>query len=85
MIDEAHTACGDSDRHDACRAIATNARRVVLLTATPHDGDAARFARLVGLGALPDVDDPLIVFRRTRRDVHARADRRVRWLRVPPE
>ena len=84
VIDEAHTACGDTDRHDACRAIATNARRVVLLTATPHDGEAARFARLVGLGALPDLDDPLIVFRRTRRDVHPRADRRVRWLRVPP-
>jgi len=82
VIDEAHTACGDSDRHDACRAIATSARRLVLLTATPHDGDAARFARLVGLGALPEVNDPLIVFRRTRRDIHARADRRVRWLRV---
>lgn len=82
VIDEAHTACGDSDRHEACRAIATNGRRVVLLTATPHDGDAARFARLVGLGALPDLDDPLVVFRRTRGDVHARAARRVRWHRV---
>ncbi|HKV99661.1 MAG TPA: helicase-related protein [Vicinamibacterales bacterium] len=82
VIDEAHTACGDSDRHETCRAIATNARRLILLTATPHDGDAARFARLVGLGALPDIDDPLVVFRRTGRDVRAQAARRVRWHRV---
>ena len=82
VVDEAHIACGDSDRHGACRAVTSRARRVVLLTATPHDGDATRFARLVELGALPEIADPLTIFRRTRFHVRARGARRVRWHRV---
>jgi hypothetical protein len=54
----------------------------VLLTATPHDGDATRFARLVSIGVQPDLDEPITIFRRTRRDVQARGVRRIRWQRV---
>ena len=82
VVDEAHTACGDSDRHDACHAIASIARRVLLLTATPHDGDPTRFARLITIGARPDLDDALTIFRRTCHDVRPRVGRRVRWQRV---
>jgi hypothetical protein len=70
---------------------------VLLLTATPHDGDTTRFERLIGLGALNDetrdagltpgaatgtTAGGLIVFRRTRADVVAGAGRRVRWRNV---
>jgi superfamily II DNA or RNA helicase len=88
IVDEAHDACGDSERHAACSSILRRARRVLLLTATPHNGDHARFQRLVSLGALLDVRDDLAVFRRTRADLGWPATRRVRWSSVrlsPPE
>ena len=82
VVDEAHTACGASDRHDACRAIAAGARAVLLLTATPHDGDERRFQRLLNLGRLPGAPDDMLIFRRSRRDLFAGQTRRVRWRRV---
>ena len=51
VIDEAHDACGQSDRHRAADAIARRSRRLLLLTATPHSGDEERFRRLTQLGA----------------------------------
>jgi superfamily II DNA or RNA helicase len=84
VVDEAHVACGDSDRFETCQAMARRARRVVLLTATPHSGDTARHARLIDIGRLgpppagqkaPD----LLTFRRTRRDVGLASTRRIRW------
>ena len=84
VIDEAHTVTGASDRHEACDELGRRARRVILLSATPHDGDAARFARLVRLGALPCEGDTLTVFRRTRTDVRLPHGRVVRWCRVEP-
>ncbi len=88
ILDEAHEACGDSERHDACADILRRARHVLLLTATPHSGDETRFSRLLHLGALPGSEDRLTVFRRTRSDVASPVRRRVRWTRValaPPE
>jgi superfamily II DNA or RNA helicase len=82
VVDEAHIACGDSDRHAACRHLTASARHLVLLTATPHDGDAARFARLLSLGAHGDDDQPIEIFRRTRRDLNLDAPRRIMWHRV---
>jgi ERCC4-related helicase len=82
IVDEAHDACGDSRRHDVCAELARRSRRVVLLTATPHGGDDTRFNRLRQLGAFRDVDDPLVIFRRTRADVGYRGSRRVRWRTV---
>jgi len=82
VIDEAHTACGDSDRHAICHEIGRRTRCLLLLTATPHDGDAMRFDRLMNLGRLPSIDDSLTVLRRTRADLHWQGRRRVRFHRV---
>ena len=81
VIDEAHGVCGDSDRYRACHDVARRSRRVLLLTATPHSGDAARFARLAGLGASDDGPAPL-VFRRTRADLGIQRPRRVSWQSI---
>ncbi len=80
VVDEAHTATGDSERHRACDEIGRRARAVLLLTATPHGGDRTRFAQLLGLGSRGHAADRLTIFRRTRNDIaQAAPDRRVRW------
>jgi superfamily II DNA or RNA helicase len=84
VIDEAHDACGDSARHEAVDEMARRGRHVLLLTATPHVGDAARFERLEALGRLADLDDPLTTFRRTRASLGQASTRRVRWSAVDP-
>ena len=77
VIDEAHLLSGDSQRHDAIDRLAGAAHHVVLLTATPHDGDDRRFRRLLAVGSRGDT---LTVFRR-QRDVDP-TRRIVRWLSV---
>lgn len=77
VIDEAHLLSGDSQRHDAMDGLAQSAHNVVLLTATPHDGDATRFRRLLGVGSRGEAPT---IFRRTREADSRR--RRVRWLPV---
>jgi superfamily II DNA or RNA helicase len=52
VIDEAHLVAGDTARSAAAAQIAARARVVLLLTATPHSGDAAAFHRLCALGRL---------------------------------
>lgn len=86
IIDEAHGVTGDSGRHEACHELAQRARHVMLLTATPHSGDDARFRRLVDLGRLPREGDELRVFRRTKADVVPRpapVSRRPRVVLTP--
>jgi ERCC4-related helicase len=83
IIDEAHAMCGDSGRHAAVSELARHARCLLILTATPHSGDDVKCDRLMSLGSLPCAADGLIVFRRTRRDVHHTGVRRVRWHLVP--
>ena len=68
VFDEAHGLSGHSDRSTAAAALACRARCVVMLTATPHTGDDVAFRRMCQTGELKD-DAPLVVFRRTRRDV----------------
>ena len=82
VIDEAHEACGASDRHDACDDVAQCSRRLVLLTATPHNGDEARYSRLLNMGKLPGLGEEMLVFRRTRADLALSVRRRVRWKTV---
>jgi superfamily II DNA or RNA helicase len=82
VIDEAHTATGDSIRHAAAARLGRCARRLVLLSATPHSGDEGRFASLMTLGSTGHSADTLTVFRRTRRDIGADRRRRVSWLHV---
>jgi hypothetical protein len=83
VVDEAHGVAGDSDRRAAVDALASRASYVLLVTATPHSGDRRAFEALCALGALdPPHDAPLLVFRRTRRDVGIGAARRVHTVWV---
>lgn len=50
VVDEAHAACGQSERHAACEMLARRARRLLLVTATPSDGGSERGAALARLG-----------------------------------
>lgn len=81
VIDEAHAVGADSERHRAADQLCGRAARVVLITATPHDGLDPAFAALVRLGAAQE-GDPIVMFRRSRRDVGLDASRRVKLLRV---
>ena len=87
VVDEAHTCARARERSAAVAWLARRSRRVVLITATPHDGDAGAFEALCRTGALPG-DPPLATFRRTRRTVGSTPNRRVHLFRVrlsPPE
>jgi superfamily II DNA or RNA helicase len=82
IVDEAHGVAGDSDRHAAVQTLAAQAEYVLLLTATPHNGDRQAFASLCDLGAVDTT--PLAVFRRTRSDVGFGIRRRVHAMRIRP-
>ncbi|MEQ1729082.1 MAG: helicase-related protein, partial [Vicinamibacterales bacterium] len=79
IVDEAHGACGNSDRRDAVTQLCARTSWVVLLTATPHSGDDEAFASLCAFGRH---DDGLLVFRRSRLETGRDAGRRVHTLRV---
>lgn len=79
IVDEAHHAALASDRRDAVARLAGAAPHVLLLTATPHSGDAEAFDALCRLGA---TGDAITVFRRTRRQIGHPGHRRVRQLAV---
>lgn len=81
VFDEAHNLATHSDRSAAAALIAERARQVALLTATPHGGDDASFARMCSLGQLGH-DDQLLVFRRSRRDIGIDSRARDRLVRV---
>lgn len=81
VIDEVHTVCGDSERYALCQRVTRRSRRVLLLTATPHAGDEARFSKLLALGRT-DPREELLIFRRTRDSVGLTQPRRVHWRRV---
>ncbi len=78
IVDEAHHASRGTDRHAAATLACARARVVVLVTATPHYGDAAAFNDLCRLGTLDGDVRPLKTFRRRRRDVTVTAPARVR-------
>jgi len=81
VVDEAHGAGHDSGRHAAISTLASRTPYVLLLTATPHNGDARAFASLCDIGVQ---DDPLLVFRRTKADVHLGTGRHIHTLQVRP-
>ena len=81
IVDEAHQATLASQRYDAINAVASRSRHVLLLTATPHAGDNRAYRALCGIGQL-DQDDPILLFRRTRRVTGRRRTRRVHLLPV---
>jgi len=87
IIDEAHGCTGDSDRRGAAHALAAAASFVLLLSATPHNGDRESFAALCGIGAADRSEQaasPLLVFRRTRADSGTGTRRRIHIVRVRP-
>lgn len=79
IIDEAHRVANDGDRREAASALTSGAAYVVLLTATPHSGDAAAFEALCDLGSH---GDRLLVFRRTRRALASAASRHIHRLYI---
>jgi superfamily II DNA or RNA helicase len=81
VVDEAHRTAPDGDRHAAVSALGSRAAYVLLLTATPHNGDQRAFNALCKTGSH---DDALLVFRRTKADVGLATGRRVHRLLVRP-
>lgn len=81
VVDEAHGVTPESERHGAVSALAAQASYVVLLTATPHNGDRAAFDALCDLGQANDADR-LLIFRRRRCDVAPGHARRVHRMDV---
>jgi len=81
VLDEAHLAAGDSERRAAAHALASRARVVLLLTATPHSGDPRVFQALCRIGCLGPGDRPA-VFMRKRAQAGLDRARRVSVLRV---
>lgn len=71
VVDEVHNAGPGTARLAAADAIAARSRRIVLLTATPPDGDPSRFSAIADLGSLRGA--PAIEFRRTRADTTGRS------------
>ena len=80
VIDEAHGAIGESDRHHAVRSLSASAPYVLLLTATPHSGDRRAFVSLCDVGAVGG--EPLLIFRRTRDAVRGGARRRIHTMSI---
>jgi superfamily II DNA or RNA helicase len=80
VVDEAHGAAAARDRHSAVSALCRRAAYVVLMTATPHNGDGDAFRALCELGTLDR--DPLVIFRRRRGEVGVGAGRRIHCLSV---
>ena len=81
IVDEAHMAATARERRLAVDGLAARARRVVLLTATPHTGDHDAFASLCRIGQI-EGDGPPLLFRRTSAGVGSGRDRTVRLLRI---
>ncbi len=81
VLDEAHGAGTATARLSAARALGLRSRRVLLLTATPPDGDPPQLAAMAGIGRLAG-DDALVEFRRTRDDAGVAAGRRTVLLQV---
>jgi superfamily II DNA or RNA helicase len=81
VIDEAHGTAREGERHAAVASLASRAAYVVMLTATPHNGETRAFDALCRTGAH---GDPLLFFRRTRADVNVGVRRRIHCLHVRP-
>jgi superfamily II DNA or RNA helicase len=81
IVDEAHQAAAASRRHEAVQTVASRARHLVLVTATPHAGDDHAYRALCALGQL-DGAEPVLLFRRTREQAGLPRTRRAHLLAV---
>ena len=82
VVDEAHGVAAAGDRHGAAAELSGFAAYVILLTATPHNGDERAFRALCDLGARDR--DPLLIFRRSRQEIALGTGRRIHRLHVHP-
>lgn len=82
IVDEAHNLAPGTDRLSAAEGIGRTARRVLLLTATPHSGDDDAFEAMCEVGSLEGDPSPLVMIRRTAEAIGRGRERRVRLLRV---
>jgi ERCC4-related helicase len=82
VVDEAHAATSGSARYAAVHSLALRGRRVILLSATPHGGDAEQFRALCGLGSPAREAEPILIFRRSRAEVGTVGRRRTVLLPV---
>ena len=81
IADEAHHLAPGTDRGAVLSRIAARAPWLVLVSATPHCGDATAFNYLCEIGS---TGDRIAVFHRGRRDVGLNQSRRTRLLPVRP-
>ncbi len=81
IVDEAHLCAVAPERAAAVNWLAKRARRVVLMTATPHPGEPGAFEALCRVGRLPG-EGPALMFRRTRAELGLASGRRCRILAV---
>jgi len=81
VIDEAHLVAAAPQRGAAVRALARRARYLVLLTATPHDGNDQSFSSLCEIGR-SSPEDGLLMFRRGRLDAGISLARKTHLLAV---
>ena len=81
VLDEAHGAGTATARLSAASALGVRSRRVLLLTATPPDGDPPALAAITDIGRLPG-DEPCVEFRRTRDAAGVAGARRTVLLQV---
>jgi superfamily II DNA or RNA helicase len=85
IVDEAHAVATSSERHEAASLLCGHAAYVVLLSATPHNGDRRAFASLCSLGTRGR--DAVTLWRRRRADVAHGVARRIHRIavRLTPE
>ncbi|HJR61667.1 MAG TPA: DEAD/DEAH box helicase [Vicinamibacterales bacterium] len=81
VIDEVHGAGIGTARLAAAHALGCRSRRVLLLTATPPDGDPAHLDAVMNIGALPG-SAPITEFRRSRAAAGVAARRKTVLLPV---
>jgi superfamily II DNA or RNA helicase len=82
VVDEAHAATAGTARYAAVQTVALRSRRLVLLTATPHNGDSEHFRGLCRIGSAETAAPPLLVFRRSRVDAEGARQRHTVLLPV---
>lgn len=82
VVDEAHGASLGTARRAAVDGVARRARRVLLLTATPHAGDTEQFNALCRIGDPGGESPPLLLFQRSRADAGVPTVRRTVVLPV---
>ena len=85
IVDEAHHLTPGSDRAAVVARFARRAPWLLLVSATPHSGDAGAFRALVELGSTGDAaEPPMRVFRRTPAEAGVHRRRRSTVLAVTP-